>query len=198
MSQTGAVSRRRTTVDTAQIPTPIECSTSSRGPLVCGSTGICSRQPTLCCCAGCFAAKDSIRCAQSRESSRSVESRWLWRRNVSPGMVAPSGFLPQGANKSLTAAEDLIARIVPESRGEDMSTPDQTVRCSKQVLRRYSMVALAAALSVLVHSPFADTPTFAFDIPREDLALALNQIAQQSHIEIAYSAELTRGKISPF
>jgi hypothetical protein len=112
-------------------------------------------------------------------------------------MVAPSGFLPQGDSKSLTAAEDLIARIVPESRGEDMSTPDQTVRCSKQVLRRYSMVALAAALSVLVHSPFADTATFAFDIPREDLALALNQIAQQSHIEIAYSSELTRGKISP-
>ena len=27
--------------------------------------------------------------------------------------------------------------------------------------------------------------------------MALNQIAQQSHIEIAYSAELTRGKISP-
>lgn len=43
----------------------------------------------------------------------------------------------------------------------------------------------------------ADTATFAFDIPREDLALALNQIAQQSHIEIAYSAELTRGKTSP-
>ena len=59
------------------------------------------------------------------------------------------------------------------------------------------MVALAAALSVLVHSAFSDTATFAFDIPREDLALALNQIAQQSHIEISYSAELTRGKISP-
>jgi iron complex outermembrane receptor protein len=49
----------------------------------------------------------------------------------------------------------------------------------------------------LVHSTFADTATFAFDIPREDLALALNQIAQQSHIEISYGAELTRGKISP-
>jgi hypothetical protein len=48
-----------------------------------------------------------------------------------------------------------------------------------------------------VYSTFADTETFAFDIPREDLAMALNQIAQQSHIEIAYSAELTRGKISP-
>jgi hypothetical protein len=74
-------------------------------------------------------------------------------------------------------------------------TPDQTVRCSKHVLRRYLVAALAAAL--LVHSTFADTATFAFDIPREDLALALNQIAKQSHIEIAYSAELTRGKISP-
>jgi len=59
------------------------------------------------------------------------------------------------------------------------------------------MAALAAALSVLAHSAFAATATFAFDIPREDLALALNQIAQQSHIEISYSAELTRGKISP-
>ena len=59
------------------------------------------------------------------------------------------------------------------------------------------MAALAAALSVWAYSAFADTATFAFDIPREDLALALNQIAQQSHIEIAYSAELTRGKISP-
>ena len=39
--------------------------------------------------------------------------------------------------------------------------------------------------------------TFASDIPREDLALALNQIAKQNHIEISYSAELTRGKISP-
>jgi hypothetical protein len=58
-------------------------------------------------------------------------------------------------------------------------------------------MAALAALSVLAHSSFADTATFAFDIPREDLALALNQIAQQSHIEIAYSAELTRGKISP-
>jgi hypothetical protein len=48
-----------------------------------------------------------------------------------------------------------------------------------------------------VYSSLADTETFAFDIPREDLALALNQIAQQSHIEISYSAELTRGKISP-
>jgi Secretin and TonB N terminus short domain len=59
------------------------------------------------------------------------------------------------------------------------------------------MAALAAALFVLVHSAPADTATFDFDIPREDLALALNQIAQQSHIEIAYSAELTRGKTSP-
>ena len=59
------------------------------------------------------------------------------------------------------------------------------------------MAALAAALSVLVHSAFAATATFAVDIPREDLALALNQIAQQSHIEISYSAELARGKISP-
>jgi hypothetical protein len=69
------------------------------------------------------------------------------------------------------------------------------VRCSKHVVRKYLVAALAAAL--LVHSALADTATFAFDIPREDLALALNQIAQQSHIEIAYSAELTRGKISP-
>jgi iron complex outermembrane receptor protein len=75
-------------------------------------------------------------------------------------------------------------------------TPDRTVRCSKHVLRSYLIAALAA-LPVLVHSAFADTATFAFDIPREDLALALSQIAQQSHIEIAYSAELTRGKISP-
>jgi iron complex outermembrane receptor protein len=59
------------------------------------------------------------------------------------------------------------------------------------------MAASAAALSVLVHSAFADTATFDFDIPREDLALALNQIAQQTHIEISSSAELTRGKISP-
>src|SRR5580692_6915269 len=76
-------------------------------------------------------------------------------------------------------------------------TPDKSVRCSKHVVRRYIAAALAAALSVLVHSAFSDTATFAFDIPREDLALALNQIAQQSHIEISYSAELTRGKISP-
>jgi iron complex outermembrane receptor protein len=75
-------------------------------------------------------------------------------------------------------------------------TPDQTVRCLKRVLRRYSIAALAVALSLLVHSAFADTATFAFDIPRESLALAVNQIARQSHIEIAYSAELTRGKIS--
>ena len=61
----------------------------------------------------------------------------------------------------------------------------------------YLVVALAAAVSVLVHSAFAETATFPFDISRVDLALALNQIAQQSHIEIAYSAELTRGKISP-
>jgi len=59
------------------------------------------------------------------------------------------------------------------------------------------MAALAATLAVLVHGAFADTATFAFDIPREDLALALNQIAQQSHTEIAYSAALTRGKNSP-
>jgi len=56
---------------------------------------------------------------------------------------------------------------------------------------------VAAALSVLVHCAFAGTATFSFDIPGEDLALALNQIAQQSHIEISYSAELTRGKTSP-
>ena len=49
----------------------------------------------------------------------------------------------------------------------------------------------------MVHSTFAGTASFAFDIPREDLALALNQIAQQSHIEISYGAELTRGKVSP-
>ena len=78
-----------------------------------------------------------------------------------------------------------------------VSTPDQMVRCS--ALRKFSIAAVVAAVSllVLVHSAFADTSTFAFDIPRQDLALALNQIAQQSHIEIAYSAELTRGKISP-
>jgi len=52
-------------------------------------------------------------------------------------------------------------------------------------------------LAVLTHSAFADPATFVFDIPREDLALALNQIAQQSHFEISYSAELTRGKTSP-
>jgi Secretin and TonB N terminus short domain len=71
------------------------------------------------------------------------------------------------------------------------------VRCSKHVLRKYLMVALVGALPVLMHSALADTATFDFDIPREDLALALNQIAQQSHIEIAFSAELTRGKTSP-
>ena len=59
------------------------------------------------------------------------------------------------------------------------------------------MAVLAAALSVLVHSAFAGTTTFAFNIPRGDLALALNQIAQQSHIEISYSAELTRDRTSP-
>ena len=75
-------------------------------------------------------------------------------------------------------------------------TPDQTVRCSNSSAKVLNGGA-CSALSVLVHSAFADTATFAFDIPREDLALALNQIAQQSHIEIAYSAELTRGKISP-
>ena len=75
-------------------------------------------------------------------------------------------------------------------------TPDQTVRCSKHVQRRYLVAALAAAVS-LVYSACADTATFVFDILREDLAVALNQIAQQSHIEISYSAELTRGKISP-
>src|SRR5580700_5859707 len=74
-------------------------------------------------------------------------------------------------------------------------TPDQSVRCSKHVVRRCIVAALAAAL--LAHSAFADTATFGLDIPREDLALALNQIAQQSHIEISYGAELTRGKISP-
>ena len=74
-------------------------------------------------------------------------------------------------------------------------TPDQTARCSKYVRRRYLAAALATAL--LVRSAIADTATFAFDIPRQDLALAVNQIAKQSHIEISYSAELTRGKISP-
>ena len=74
-------------------------------------------------------------------------------------------------------------------------TPDQTVRCSKYVRRRYLAAALATAL--LVRSAIADTATFAFDIPRQDLALAVNQFAKQSHIEISYSAELTRGKISP-
>ena len=72
----------------------------------------------------------------------------------------------------------------------------QTVPCGRVGMRVPTTAALAAALSVLVHSAFAATATFAVDIPREDLALALNQIAQQSHIEIAYSAELTRGKIS--
>jgi iron complex outermembrane recepter protein len=76
-------------------------------------------------------------------------------------------------------------------------TPDQSVRCSQHVVRRYLIAALAAALFVLVHSALAGTATYAFDIPQGDLALALNQIAQQSHIEIAYSAELARGKISP-
>jgi iron complex outermembrane receptor protein len=58
-------------------------------------------------------------------------------------------------------------------------------------------VALIAVLTVLAHGAFADTATFAFDIPRQDLALALNQIARLSHIEISYSAELTRGRTSP-
>ncbi|HEV3312937.1 MAG TPA: TonB-dependent receptor plug domain-containing protein, partial [Chloroflexota bacterium] len=53
------------------------------------------------------------------------------------------------------------------------------------------------ALSVCGYGAIADTATFAFDIPRQELALALNQIAEQGHIEISYSAELTRGKISP-
>jgi hypothetical protein len=107
------------------------------------------------------------------------------------------GLLQLGDKKSLTADEDLIARTVPGSGGEGMGVPapDQTVRCSKHVVRSYLIAALAAAL--LVYSTFADTETFAFDIPREDLAMALNQIAHQSHIEISYSAELTRGKISP-
>jgi hypothetical protein len=74
--------------------------------------------------------------------------------------------------------------------------PDQTLRCSKHVWRRCSTAALVA-LSVCGYGAFADTATFAFDIPRQELALALNQIAEQGHIEISYSAELTRGKISP-
>jgi iron complex outermembrane receptor protein len=61
-------------------------------------------------------------------------------------------------------------------------------------MRSYLVAALAAGL--LVHSTIANAATFPFDVPRQDLALALNQIAQQSHIEIAYSARLTRGKIS--
>jgi iron complex outermembrane receptor protein len=77
----------------------------------------------------------------------------------------------------------LIARTVPEIWGVE------------HVLRGYFIAALAAALSALVHCAFAETATVAFDIPREELALALNQIARQSHVEVAYSAELTRGKI---
>lgn len=58
-------------------------------------------------------------------------------------------------------------------------------------------MAALAALSLLMRSALVDAATFPFDIAREDLSLALNQVARQSHIEIAYSAELTRGKISP-
>src|SRR5580698_1972533 len=85
---------------------------------------------------------------------------------------------------------------VRKARGMRVPTPDRTVRYSRHVLRRCLLAALAV-LSVLVQSAFADTTTFAFDIPREDLALALIQIAQQSHIQIAYSADLTRGKTCP-
>ena len=86
---------------------------------------------------------------------------------------------------------------VPAGGGTRIPTPDRTARFSKHVLRRYLTAALAAVGTVLAQSAFADAAAFAFDIPREDLAQAVNQIAQQSHIEIAYSAELTRGKTSP-
>src|SRR5277367_6989219 len=72
--------------------------------------------------------------------------------------------------------------------------PDQAMRCSEHGLRRYLTAALAASL--LAPGVFAEPSTFNFNIAREDLARALNEIAQQSHIEISYSAELTRGKIS--
>ena len=49
---------------------------------------------------------------------------------------------------------------------------------------------------MLAPGVFAEASTFTFDIAPEDLARALNEMAQQSHIEISYSAELTRGKIS--
>src|SRR5882757_9910742 len=68
---------------------------------------------------------------------------------------------------------------------------------SKYGLKRPLAAVLAAALSTLAHNAFADTATFDFDIPQEDLSLALNQIAQQSRIDITNSADLTRGKTSP-
>ena len=68
---------------------------------------------------------------------------------------------------------------------------------SKQGLKRPFAAALVAVLTALAQDAFADTPTFAFDIPQEDLSLALNQIAQQSHIDITNNADLTRGKTSP-
>jgi len=42
------------------------------------------------------------------------------------------------------------------------------------------MAALAVTVSLLVHSAFAATATFAVDIPREDLALALNQMPSKA------------------
>ena len=70
MSLTGAVSRRRTTAETAQIQTPIEFSTSGRGPLVCGSTGICSRKPALC------RSDARLFCSHGFNSVRSSPGKW--------------------------------------------------------------------------------------------------------------------------
>src|SRR5580704_2444408 len=139
MSQTGAVSRPRTTAETAQTQIPIESSTSGRGQLVCGSIGVCSRKPALHCsyARAIHAAMiqfDALNRGTVAEllnlagrRGTAIRSRLEWRRGA---------FWPQGDNKFLTADEDLMARAVPGGGGRDTGSNAAVFKTHRATVHR--------------------------------------------------------------
>src|SRR5882757_4188859 len=74
---------------------------------------------------------------------------------------------------------------------------DNSLATEIRVIYKSAMLAGVAGLA-LASAALAQAPkSIQFDIPPEDLGTALNEVARQSHQEVIFNADLTRGKQAP-
>ncbi|MDB5459179.1 MAG: TonB-denpendent receptor, partial [Caulobacteraceae bacterium] len=66
-----------------------------------------------------------------------------------------------------------------------------------RVAFKAAMLGGAASLAMASAALAQTSASLHFDIPAEDLGTALNEVARQSHQEVVFNADLTRGKSAP-